>query len=82
MHVLKEGASRVVVERPVDHLIPCPHNARTHSRKQLCQIANSIERFSFTNPVLIDDDGQIIAGHGRVGRAKRTRRGTVSSQPG
>jgi ParB-like chromosome segregation protein Spo0J len=70
MHALKEGASRAVIERPVDELTPCPRNARTHSRKQLRQIANSIERFGFTNPVLIDDAGQIIAGHGRVEAAK------------
>jgi DNA modification methylase len=41
-----------------------------HSRKQIRQIAKSIERFGFTNPVLIDDDGMIIAGHGRVAAAK------------
>src|ERR1019366_10715914 len=45
-------------------------NARTHSKKQIKQIAKSIERFGFTNPVLISDDGQIIAGHGRVEAAK------------
>jgi DNA modification methylase len=45
-------------------------NARTHSKKQLKQIAASIERFGFTNPVLISDDGQIIAGHGRVEAAR------------
>lgn len=70
MHALKEGASRAVIERPVDELTTCPRNARTHSRKQLRQIANSIERFGFTNPVLIDDEGQILAGHGRVEAAK------------
>jgi hypothetical protein len=45
-------------------------NARTHSKKQIKQIANSIERFGFTNPVLISDDNEIIAGHGRVAAAK------------
>ena len=45
-------------------------NARTHSRKQVRQIADSIKRFGFTNPVLIGDDGEIIAGHGRVMAAK------------
>jgi len=43
-----------------------PGNARTHSPKQIKQIARSIERFGFNNPVLVDDDDQIIAGHGRV----------------
>ena len=45
-------------------------NAPTHSRKQIKQIAASIERFGFTNPVLISDDAEIIAGHGRVEAAK------------
>ncbi len=45
-------------------------NARTHSKKQVRQIAASIERFGFTNPVLISGDGEIIAGHGRVEAAK------------
>jgi DNA modification methylase len=47
-----------------------PNNARTHSKKQIRQIANSITKFGFCNPVLIDDDKQIIAGHGRVEAAK------------
>jgi ParB-like chromosome segregation protein Spo0J len=51
-------------------LRPYPGNARTHSKKQIRQIADSIERFGFTNPVLISDDGEIIAGHGRVEAAK------------
>jgi DNA modification methylase len=70
MHALKEGASRAVIERLIDELTPCGRNARTHSKKQLRQIANSIERFGFTNPVLIDDEGLIIAGHGRVEAAR------------
>lgn len=51
-------------------LKPYSKNARTHSKKQIRQIADSIERFGFCNPVLIDDDRQIIAGHGRVEAAK------------
>jgi len=54
----------------VGDLRPYPNNARTHSRKQIRQIANSIKKFGFCNPVLIDDDMQIIAGHGRVEAAK------------
>src|SRR5262249_17058997 len=50
---------------------PYPRNARTHSKKQIRQIASSIRRFGFTNPVLIDDDLSIIAGHGRVEAAKQ-----------
>jgi ParB-like chromosome segregation protein Spo0J len=51
-------------------LRPHPNNARTHSKKQIRQIANSIEKFGFCNPVLVDDAKQIIAGHGRVEAAK------------
>src|SRR5215471_9379980 len=54
----------------VRELRPHPNNARTHSKKQIRQIAKSIEKFGFCNPVLIDDAKQIIAGHGRVQAAK------------
>lgn len=47
-----------------------PGNARRHSKKQIRQIAESIRRFGFTNPVLVGDDGEIVAGHGRVEAAK------------
>jgi DNA modification methylase len=55
---------------PTSRLTPYRNNARTHSKKQIRQIADSIRRFGFTNPVLIDDSGQVIAGHGRVEAAK------------
>ena len=51
---------------PPERLRPFQNNARTHSKKQLKQIASSIKRFGFLNPVLISDDSEIIAGHGRV----------------
>ena len=54
----------------VDKLIPYERNARTHSEAQVEKIANSIEEFGFINPVLIDGDFGIIAGHGRVMGAK------------
>src|SRR5262245_60647779 len=54
----------------VRDLRPYPNNARTHSKKQVRQIARSIKKFGFCNPVLIDDGKQIIAGHGRVEAAK------------
>ena len=54
----------------VRELRPHPNNARTHSKKQIRQIAKSIAKFGFCNPVLIDDSKQIIAGHGRVEAAK------------
>jgi ParB-like chromosome segregation protein Spo0J len=55
---------------PLDRLKPWARNARTHSKKQIRQIADSIETFGFTNRVLIDQDGRILAGHGRVAAAK------------
>ena len=47
-------------------LMPWARNARTHSKKQIRQIADSIAEFGFTNPVLIDCENTILAGHGRV----------------
>jgi len=60
-----------IVERPIASLHPYARNARTHSKKQIQQIVASITKFGFTNPVLIADDGEIIAGHGRVEAAKQ-----------
>jgi len=60
----------VIEPMAVTRLRPVPGNARTHSKKQIRQIADSIARFGFTNPVLIDNDNTIIAGHGRVEAAK------------
>lgn len=51
-------------------LVPDPRNARTHPKRQIDQIRTSIETFGFTNPVLIDPDKNIIAGHGRILAAK------------
>ncbi len=56
---------------PADDLIPYANNSRTHSQDQVNQVASSIKEFGFTNPVLIDEDGGIIAGHGRVLAAKK-----------
>ena len=55
----------------VEALIPYARNSRTHSEVQVAQIAASIREFGFTNPVLIDGEGGIIAGHGRVLAAQR-----------
>jgi DNA modification methylase len=51
-------------------LNPYPRNSRTHSRKQIRQIADSIRQFGFTNPLLIDNQNMILAGHGRLEAAK------------
>lgn len=57
--------------KSVDDLIPYARNSRTHSDEQVLQIASSIREFGFNNPVLIDQDGGIIAGHGRVLAARK-----------
>ena len=60
------------VERwPLDRLIPHARNARTHSETQIAQIAGSIAEFGFVNPVLVGDDGVLVAGHGRVLAARK-----------
>jgi DNA modification methylase len=64
------GLERQVQIIPVSQLTPYKGNARIHSKRQIRQIADSIGRFGFVNPILIDDAGQIIAGHGRVEAAK------------
>lgn len=61
----------------VADLRPHDRNPRTHSKKQIEQIAESIRRFGFTNPVLVDRDGQVIAGHGRIEAAKLLGMATV-----
>ncbi|MBK9010166.1 MAG: site-specific DNA-methyltransferase [Novosphingobium sp.] len=63
--------------RSPESLRPVQRNARTHSRKQLRQIASSIQRFGFTNPILVDGEGRILAGHGRVEAAKILGMGQV-----
>ena len=55
---------------PLGAIKPNPHNARTHSAKQIRQIANSIAAFGFTNPLLVSEDFELIAGHGRYEAAK------------
>ena len=69
--------TETIEQIPPERLRPWPRNARTHSRKQIRQIAESIRTFGFTNPVLIDAEGTILAGHGRVMAAKELRLPTV-----
>src|SRR5262245_45103881 len=56
---------------PPSQLKPWPRNARPQSRQQVQQIARSIQRFGFTQPLLIDEDNHILAGHGRVRAAQQ-----------
>lgn len=60
-----------------DALVPYARNSRTHSPEQVAQIAASITEFGFTNPVLIDADNTLIAGHGRVLAAQQLGLATV-----
>ncbi len=60
-----------VERRAVDALVPAARNARTHSEAQIAQIAASMTEWGWTSPVLIDEVGGIIAGHGRVLAAKK-----------
>lgn len=61
----------------IDDLIPYALNSRTHSEQQVAQIAASIREFGFTNPVLIDDQNNLIAGHGRVLAARKLKMSEV-----
>jgi hypothetical protein len=66
----KEYPSLSISDQKIDQLKPFTQNARTHSKHQIRQIAESIRVFGFTNPVLVDSNNRIIAGHGRVEAAK------------
>lgn len=79
----RQPAPGAAVETPqlqqlaLDALIPYARNSRTHSDEQVAQIAASIREFGFTNPVLVDADNGIIAGHGRVLAARKLGLATV-----
>lgn len=60
-----------VIRRKVSALVPYARNSRTHSPEQIDQIAASIKEWGFTTPILVDTDGQIIAGHGRLLAAQK-----------
>jgi ParB-like chromosome segregation protein Spo0J len=60
------SAKLAVVDRSIGELKPDAANPRLHSKKQIRQIASSIEAFGFNVPILIDRDDKLIAGHGRL----------------
>ena len=66
-----------VIYRPIADLKPDPRNARTHPKKQIQRLCASIQSFGFTNPVLVDEAGVLIAGHGRLRAAKELSLATV-----
>ena len=67
---IPRGRFRQIEYMLIESLKKSPRNARTHSDKQARQLEKSIRRFGFTNPVLIDDENYILAGHGRILGAK------------
>jgi DNA modification methylase len=60
-----------IINKPIDLLIPYAKNARVHDDAQIAQLAGSIKEFGFNNPILIDKDNGIIAGHGRIMAARK-----------
>src|ERR1700704_2730755 len=56
---------------PVGRLVPYARNARTHTDAQVAEIAGSIRAFGFTNPILVGEEGDLIAGHGRLAAARK-----------
>src|SRR5690349_6395674 len=71
------GAKSRMEEWPVERLLPAPRNARTHDAKQVAEIAGSIRAFGFTNPILVGEAGEIIAGHGRLAAARQLQLSSV-----
>src|SRR5215213_8664555 len=71
------GLNLAVEHRALDQLIPYARNARTHSPAQVEQIAASIQAFGWTNPILVDGENGIIAGHGRLAAARKLGLATV-----
>ena len=64
------GQNLKITLRSIKDLIPYKTNARMHSEKQIRQLARSIAEFGFTNPILVDSNNNVIAGHGRIEAAK------------
>lgn len=73
----KQGWSALIVHQSPGDLIPAARNPRTHPEKQITQIMGSICQFGFTNPVLVDADNRIVAGHGRAEAATRLGLATI-----
>ena len=74
---MKKNPADNVEHWPIDKLIPYARNARTHSDEQVAQIAASIREWGWTTPILVDQDGQVIAGHGRLMAARKIGMQTV-----
>ena len=68
---MQQHIAKQIIHQSVEALILYARNSRTHSDEQVAQIAASIREFGFTNPVLVDNGGGIVAGHGRVMAARQ-----------
>src|SRR5216683_4955500 len=68
---IKQLIAIQIEQWPVDRLVPYARNPRTHSDAQVAQIAGSIREFGFNNPILVDTQSGIIAGHGRLLAARK-----------
>src|SRR5713101_1920447 len=75
--VIIHAAAKQIEQWPIDKLIPYGRNPRTHSDAQVGQIADSIRAFGFNNPILVDTQAGIIAGHGRLLAARKLQLGEV-----
>src|SRR5260370_30838678 len=65
-------AHRLQIEYwPIDRLVPYARNARTHSPAQVAEIAGSIRAFGFSNPILVGEGADVIAGHGRLAAPRK-----------
>ena len=73
---MKTNQLKITYQKTGD-LVPYARNSRTHSEEQVTQIAGSIREFGFTNPVLVDEQNTIIAGHGRIMAAQKLGLGEV-----
>src|SRR5712672_553222 len=70
--VADQQADRMKLEFwALDRLVPSARNARTHSAAQIAEIAGSIRAFAFTNPILVGEDDDVVAGHGRLAAARQ-----------
>jgi ParB family transcriptional regulator, chromosome partitioning protein len=62
--------ARIITLRPIDELVPFARNSRTHTAEQIAQVAAAMREWGWTNPVLVDEEGMIIAGHCRIMAAR------------
>ena len=67
------NVSTKIQQCPIDKLIPYARNARTHSAEQIAQVAASIREFGFTNPILVDGESGVLAGHARLLAARQLK---------